>query len=332
MADEGEFHVAFVVLASMLLILEFLLGLSFNIIVLVISLKSLKNTDERGNTFISNLNVVDVVICLTAVPMTLTMVLTSRFKGALFCFFMEGIISLVCVASSMTLLMICLDRYYAVVTPTKRQVFTTKVTIVIALIWSLALFAFCTPFIGFDQSTINSLSTNKSFSCNQLMSSLGPYYFYELFYVLTFAITTIGMIMFFVAILRVARKRVAIQAAIVVVSLSSQGQSRRELARDQERKLLRLSLVVVVTFMCLWGPHVVVTVLEMVLEGNLSLETAQLCCQVVAYSTTIAHPLLYAFMRKKVRKALRQKLTREATIVQSTGSAVNHNARDKQSQ
>lgn len=89
----------------------------------------------------------------------------------------------------------------------------------------------------------------------------------------------------------------------------------------QERRIRWLSLGIVCVFLLCWGPHVLLTVLEMVQQDSLQLEAAHLVTLMLAYLTVVIHPLIYAFSRKKFRESLarlwrrfREKRRRQAHV------------------
>ncbi|XP_041354831.1 G-protein coupled receptor 22-like [Gigantopelta aegis] len=309
-----EYDLAFIAVAAAILILQFVLGLFFNLVVLVASQRVLLTNQDhgQGNHFIQNLNIVDLILCVTAIPVTLVALFKSYFPHTLFCYFLEAIVAFVSVASLMTLLMVTLDRYFAIVTPTRERIITTKLNYFLILIWSLAVLSFCTPFFALNKDSLSDVGVYY-FSCNYVINHNSPYYFYELCYVLIFVITTVGMILFYVAICRSASKHSNIITAVMTVSGSlSEGTMTGYLQRKRDTKRLRVSKGIVITFALLWGPHVVITVIQMVVSDSIEISMAKIVCLLLAYTTTIVHPLMYAVIRRKIRdeiiKAWRRKV------------------------
>ena len=67
-------------------------------------------SQSDSNPFITNLTVVDLLLCCTALPLTLVLVLGSRSQKAMLCFFHEASISFSSCTSAISLLVISFDR------------------------------------------------------------------------------------------------------------------------------------------------------------------------------------------------------------------------------
>ncbi|XP_025099227.1 probable G-protein coupled receptor 22 [Pomacea canaliculata] len=96
-------------------------------------------------------------------------------------------------------------------------------------------------------------------------------------------------------------------------------QERNVLGSGEEDPMVVSGIVCV--FLLCWGPHVMLTVLEMVQQDSLQLEAAHLVTLMLAYLTVVIHPLIYAFSRKKFRESLarlwrrfREKRRRQAHV------------------
>ena len=75
-------------------------------------------------------------------------------------------------------------------------------------------------------------------------------------------------------------------------------------AQSNEGQLTKMTLMIVLTFMISWAPHTMTTLDMMIVDPTYELEMLQIMCVTLAYSATLQHPLLYAFMRRNFRKAL----------------------------
>ena len=309
-----DYDIVFIAVAAIVLILQLLFGLFFNLVVLMASQRVLLTNQDhgQGNHFIQNLNIVDLILCLTAIPVTLVALFKSYFPHTLFCYFLEAIIAFVSVASLMTLLMVSLDRYFAIVTPTRERIITTKLNYFLTLIWGLAVLSFFTPFFALNKNSLSDVDVYY-FSCNYVINHNNPYYFYELFYVLVFVITTIGMSLFYVAVCRSASKHNITSAVITVSGTLSGGAVSGYLQRKRENKKMRVSMGIVITFALLWGPHVGITVIQMVVNDSVQISMAKIVCLLLAYTTTIVHPLMYAVIRRKIRVEIMKTWRRKVT-------------------
>ncbi|XP_062403542.1 G-protein coupled receptor 22 [Sardina pilchardus] len=103
----------------------------------------------------------------------------------------------------------------------------------------------------------------------------------------------------------------------VIIALRRAVKRHRE-RRERQRRVFRMSLLIISTFLLCWTP---ITVLNaVILSSGLSRLTLKLRLGflVMAYGTTIFHPLLYAFTRQKFQKVLKSKMKkRVVSIIES---------------
>ncbi|KAK7476300.1 hypothetical protein BaRGS_00032493 [Batillaria attramentaria] len=535
--DSEEYPAAFVGLVTAVLIVEMVLGLLFNVSVLVVSRGRLVSGAERGNTFLASLSVVDIIACLSALPLTLVEARASRYHDdLLLCLFTEGAVALSSTASSLTLLLISLERYQAVTRPAHRGVLSSRPAVFLTIVWSLSFFTFGAPFFLFNYDTernwnetlgdiitspssaenitenITEITTTSAavnivemtvttasdvtenmtlysvdhrnvtssgflitasnsdvcagVSCGCPLISIKFFRIYEVVYVAAFFLTSFAMAMFCLAIMRVVRRRVAAKEAAAMrktaasaavagtsrdekrevaggtVSNSGSGmrtmatlevpaassstavseereretegvetelrqyasslflsphvfgsvgqspivrfikpepaspasppqpspqppqqgdtqpayalrdneqrvsqeeswvqrqqqrqqrqQRRRRIGRQedaqsvipgvaQQRRVLRVSLGIASAFLFCWGPHMVLTLVEMVVPDDVVLQAVHVASLLLAYATVVIHPLIYAFSRKQFREALsrpwrRYRVRRQTTV------------------
>ncbi|XP_063052077.1 G-protein coupled receptor 22 [Engraulis encrasicolus] len=103
----------------------------------------------------------------------------------------------------------------------------------------------------------------------------------------------------------------------VIIALRRAVKRHRE-RRERQRRVFRMSLLIISTFLLCWTP---LTVLNAVIlsagQSRLTLKL-RLGFLVMAYGTTIFHPLLYAFTRQKFQKVLKSKMKkRVVSIIES---------------
>uniref|UniRef100_A0A3B3YY22 G-protein coupled receptors family 1 profile domain-containing protein n=1 Tax=Poecilia mexicana TaxID=48701 RepID=A0A3B3YY22_9TELE len=101
--------------------------------------------------------------------------------------------------------------------------------------------------------------------------------------------------------------------------------------RERQRRVLKMSLIIISTFMGCWAPLSAVNVLILCMGPSDSLVELRLCFLAMAYGTTIFHPLLYAFTRQKLRRALKTRVKkRVVSLLQvdpaPSGGTVIHNS------
>ncbi|XP_074527810.1 G-protein coupled receptor 22-like [Halichoeres trimaculatus] len=100
--------------------------------------------------------------------------------------------------------------------------------------------------------------------------------------------------------------------------------------RERQRRVFRMSLIIITTFLGCWAPLSATNVLILGLGPSDTLVSVRLWFLALAYGTTVSHPLLYAFTRQKLRRALRSKVKkRVVSLLQvdpSPGGTVIHNS------
>lgn len=127
-----------------------------------------------------------------------------------------------------------------------------------------------------------------------------------------------------------AAASMGVQASVSAIIALRRAVRRHRDRRERQRRVFRMSLIIISTFLCCWAPLSVTNVLILGLGPRSGLVSLRLCFLALAYGTTISHPLLYAFTRQKLRRALRAKVKkRVVSLLQvdpSPGGTVIHNS------
>uniref|UniRef100_A0A8C9VN93 G-protein coupled receptor 22 n=1 Tax=Scleropages formosus TaxID=113540 RepID=A0A8C9VN93_SCLFO len=101
---------------------------------------------------------------------------------------------------------------------------------------------------------------------------------------------------------------VGVHASVSAIIALRRAVRRHRDRRERQRRVFRMSLIIISTFLGCWAPISVVNVLILGLGPSDRLVRLRLCFLAMAYGTTIFHPLLYAFTRQKLRRALRARV------------------------
>ncbi|XP_029629940.1 G-protein coupled receptor 22-like [Salmo trutta] len=121
-----------------------------------------------------------------------------------------------------------------------------------------------------------------------------------------------------------------VQASVSAIIALRRAVRRHRDRRERQRRVFRMSLLIVSTFLGCWAPLSVANVLILGLGPSDTLVSLRLWFLALAYGTTISHPLLYAFTRQKLRLALRAKVKkRVVSLLQvgpSPGETITHNS------
>uniref|UniRef100_A0A087YS16 G protein-coupled receptor 22 n=1 Tax=Poecilia formosa TaxID=48698 RepID=A0A087YS16_POEFO len=288
--DPYPYPVSFQISLTGFLMLEILLGLSSNLTVLALYCMKSNLISSVSNIVTMNLHVLDVLICVCCIPLTIVVVLLSLERDmALVCCFHEACVSFASVATAANVLAITLDRYDISVKPANRVLTMGRALALLASIWVLSFASFLVPFIevGFfahDHAELNQTVVENGALSNEYYTEPGLYY-HLLAQIPIFFFTAIVMLITYSKILQALNIRIGTR-----------------FHASQKKKARRMSLLIVSTFLLCWTPITVLnTVILSVGPSNLMVRL-RLGFLVMAYGTTIFHPLLYAFTRQKFQK------------------------------
>lgn len=122
-----------------------------------------------------------------------------------------------------------------------------------------------------------------------------------------------------------------VQASVSAIIALRRAVRRHRDRRERQRRVLKMSLIIISTFLGCWAPLSAVNVLILCLGPSDALVRLRLCFLAMAYGTTIFHPLLYAFTRQKLRRALKTRVKkRVVSLLQvdpaPSGGTVIHNS------
>ncbi|KAK5872919.1 hypothetical protein PBY51_013577 [Eleginops maclovinus] len=121
-----------------------------------------------------------------------------------------------------------------------------------------------------------------------------------------------------------------VQASVSAIIALRRAVRRHRDRRERQRRVFRMSLIIITTFLGCWAPLSVTNLLILGIGPSDALVSLRLWFLALAYGTTVSHPLLYAFTRQKLRRALRAKVKkRVVSLLQvdpSPGGTVIHNS------
>uniref|UniRef100_A0A3Q1FZG9 Probable G-protein coupled receptor 22 n=1 Tax=Acanthochromis polyacanthus TaxID=80966 RepID=A0A3Q1FZG9_9TELE len=123
---------------------------------------------------------------------------------------------------------------------------------------------------------------------------------------------------------------VGVQASVSAIIALRRAVRRHRDRRERQRRVFKMSLIIITTFLGCWAPLSVTNVLILGIGPTDALVSLRFWFLALAYGTTVSHPLLYAFTRQKLRRALRAKVKkRVVSLLQvdpSPGGTVIHNS------
>uniref|UniRef100_A0A3B4VJI9 Probable G-protein coupled receptor 22 n=1 Tax=Seriola dumerili TaxID=41447 RepID=A0A3B4VJI9_SERDU len=339
------YSLGFQVSLTAFLMLELVLGFSSNLTVLVLYCSQSNLVDSVSNMVTVNLHVLDVVVCVLCLPLTLVVVLLPPGPNlALLCCFHEACVTFASIATAINILVISLDRYDISVRPANRLLTTRRAALLLVAVWVTSVAVFFIPFLEDQWSTWR----NRTLLCvggQGYHTRLGMYY--HLILQIPIFFTTVAVMLFtYSRILRALNIRIGgeqcttdgtkqlttmgVQASVSAIIALRRAVRRHRDRRERQRRVFRMSLIIITTFLGCWAPLSVTNVLILGIGPSDALISLRLWFLALAYGTTVSHPLLYAFTRQKLRRALRAKVKkRVVSLLQvdpSPGGTVIHNS------
>uniref|UniRef100_A0A3B3ZTL6 G-protein coupled receptor 22 n=1 Tax=Periophthalmus magnuspinnatus TaxID=409849 RepID=A0A3B3ZTL6_9GOBI len=317
------------------------------------------------------LDILVCVLCLPLTVAVILVPANGSGVGSLatLCCFHEACVTFTSVATAVNVLVISLDRYDISVRPASRLLTPRRAGLLLAAVWAVSLAVFFLPFIEGDFFSTLSFSTspstlpawqNRTLLC---VGGQGYYtgmamYYHLLLQVPCFFVAVAVMLFTYSRILQALNIRigshmmrgsrskdstsqthntplpassVGVQASVSAIIALRRAVRRHRDRRERQRRVLKMSLIIISTFMGCWAPLSAVNVLILCMGPSDGLVRLRLCFLAMAYGTTIFHPLLYAFTRQKLRRALKTRVKkRVVSLLQvdpaPSGGTVIHNS------
>uniref|UniRef100_A0A8C3FQY6 G-protein coupled receptors family 1 profile domain-containing protein n=1 Tax=Chrysemys picta bellii TaxID=8478 RepID=A0A8C3FQY6_CHRPI len=344
-ADAGgylPYPLGFQVSLSSFLLLEIVLGCSGNLAVLALYCSQPGLVDSVSTVVTMNLHVLDTLVCLVCAPLTVAVLLLApEHNGPLLGCFHEACVTFGSVATAANVLVVSLDRYDISVRPGRRALTPSRAALLLAAVWLLSLLGFFLPFLELEI-----LRGPRPALCLRVP---GPQAepatcYHLLLQIPAFAATGAVMLLTYARVLQRRHKAqrpvqaapalppqpMRVQASVSVIVALRRVVRRHRDRRERQKRVFRMSLIIVSTFLVCWAPISIANLLVLCLGPGRLLLQLRLCFLALAYGTTVFHPLLYAFARQKLRAALRSKLKKRVVSALQVdpvpGGTVLHNS------
>ncbi|XP_016312153.1 5-hydroxytryptamine receptor 2B-like [Sinocyclocheilus anshuiensis] len=137
-AWQDTIEVAFVAASCLVLLVTLQVGFLANLFV-AWAVHHQKSLQTSNNALLVNLAVIDILRCAIDCPLLLSVVLSARDLGVLFCSAQIASFSLICCVQLLTLACISAERYQAIAHPFKNAERRKRITVWIALTWLLPI-------------------------------------------------------------------------------------------------------------------------------------------------------------------------------------------------
>lgn len=297
-------------LANFIVMFVALVGNSL-ILIVVVSSKSMKNTTD---IFIANMALSDLIFPVLVIPRRIVEIyfgdrrwLISGNAGLALCkilFFLQDLSTAVSVFS---LILITIDRFYAVVLPLKRFPMTKRSCILIALLtWVLGVAIHGVYF----ESFIVAPGRQNRLLCFIRWNPKGLTY--ESYYISVFICFALAPFILMAVAYSFIFVRLKGQQRRIGVSLSEPQNTQRSM---RQRKVLYLSFAIVVSFAVAWTPLNTIVFLDLFIsdyssEQYCSWNTFLFIGVFLAYASSAMNPIIIFLFSSKFRVASRELVSR----------------------
>lgn len=283
----------------------FLLGVSGNTLVVYVVVRN-KTMQTITNIFITNLAVSDILMCLLAVPFTpLSYFMNSWLFGEALCHIVPMVLGISVYVSTLTSTAIAVDRYFVIVYPFKPRMKVFVCLLMIVAIWIISN-SISLP-LGIYMKHEERKHAQSSYDCNESWPREQAGQFFTvtslvLQYIVPCTIITYCYTKVSIALKKRARSK---------IGSGSKSRERDELEIRRKRRTNKMLIAMVTIFVCCWLPLNIVLLIaeyEAYVKEWYYYTLVFFTAHVIAMSSTIYNPFLYAWMNDNFKKEFKQVL------------------------
>ncbi|XP_059170497.1 gastrin/cholecystokinin type B receptor-like [Physella acuta] len=272
----------------------FLVAFFGNLVVLLVILTDARMRKSAANYFLVNLAVTDLLVAIICVPMTsINYVYNVWILGTTVCKLTSYMQGVCLVASILTIVLMSLDRYFAIRHPMRnRQIFTvSRVRRLIVMTWVTG------AVVAMPVALVNQVISHEHFNNNVYCTESWPSP--ELRQVYDIAIV--------VCIYLVPGGALGVLYTLIGVRLWARDSNlqRQNSMNNQDdvliarRRLALMMIIVSVLFAASWLPYHILTIcLDFEVTGSLDLISLYPVALLLGHSNSAQNPILYCFMHK----------------------------------
>ncbi|XP_036891170.1 G-protein coupled receptor 161 isoform X2 [Sturnira hondurensis] len=310
-----------IVVAEFIAIVVITIFVCLGNLVVVVTLYKKPYLLTLSNKFVFSLTLSNLLLSLLVLPFVVTSSVRRRWVfGVVWCNFSALLYLLISSASMLTLGVIAIDRYYAVLYP---MVYPTKITgnravMALVYIWLHSLIGCLPPLFGWSAVEFDKF---KWMCVAAWHREPGYTAFWQIWCALFPFLVMLVCYGFIFRVARVKARKVHCGTVVVVegdtqrpgrknssTSTSSSG-SRRNAFQGvvysaNQCKALVTILVVIGAFMATWGPYLGVITSEALWGENCVSPSLETWATWLSFTSAICHPLIYGLWNKTVRKEL----------------------------
>ncbi|CAH1784323.1 unnamed protein product [Owenia fusiformis] len=276
----------------------FLLGVTGNSLVVFVVVRN-KSMQSITNIFITNLAVSDIMMCLLSVPFTpLSAFLPSWVFGDAMCHVIPMILGVSVYVSTLTSTAIAIDRYFVIVHPFKPRMKVSVCLLLILAIWIISI-TISLPLAIYQKVKWN--EDEYAFFCVEHWPKKASRQFFTVTSLILQYIVPCSVITFcYTKVSLVLRRR-----SKTKIGSSSKTKDRDELELKRKRRTNKMLIAMVAIFVCCWLPLNIVHIFaeyEETLKDWPYYTLLFFISHIVAMSSAIYNPFLYAWMNENFKK------------------------------
>src|SRR6218665_3606779 len=300
MGSQRWLRIVFIVFYSAI----FALGISGNSLAVHVVLRN-KSMHTITNMFITNLAASDIMMCLLAVPFTpISALLRSWVFGETVCHLVPMALGVSVHVSTLTSTAIASDRFFVIVHPFKPRMSVVVCLALIGAIWVTSIFI-SLPLAIYQKVSLDEKA--EEIVCHEYWPQETARQFFTVTSLILQYIVPCSIITYcYAKVSHALRMR-----SIAKIGSGNKTRDREEMEIRRKRRTNKMLIAMVAIFVCCWLPlnvlHVTAEYFEAVRNANCYM-LLFLVTHVIAMSSTIYNPFLYAWMNDNFKKEFRQVL------------------------
>ncbi|KAM4700928.1 G-protein coupled receptor 161 [Discoglossus pictus] len=290
-------------------------------LVIVVTLYKKSYLLSLSNKFVFSLTLSNLLLSMLVLPfVVVSSILREWIFGVVWCNFSALLYMLISSASMLTLGIIAIDRYYAVLYP---MVYPMKITgnraaLAIAYVWLHSLIGCLPPLFGWSSLEFDHF---KWMCVAAWHKEAGYTAFWQIWCALLPFMIMMICYGFIFRVARIKARKVHCGTVVIVqdvshrngrknssTSTSSSGSRRNGFSSivysANQCKALITILVVIGAFVLTWGPYMIVISMEALWGKNSVSPVLETLATWLSFTSAICHPLIYGLWNKTVRKEL----------------------------
>ncbi|XP_033629930.1 alpha-2Db adrenergic receptor-like [Asterias rubens] len=290
------------VIAAILLIMIIVLSVVGNIAVIIAVMRTPRLREKTSNIFLINLSVTDLMNATLVMPSTVFSLIADKWMfGPFLCYAQCAFNYWFIIVSMLTLAMISIDGYYAVVHPLHYMniVTPTLTKMAVSYAWiqgfAFGLIPVIYNWVVFDYWEVVCAINWDAYSQEGALS------YVITAFIFCFLIPAIVMTLCYTKICRVAKEKSVVPE---IAASGPKGRRKNKKATNERRVIQSLALVVGIFFLCM-TPFCVTKLIKIFKSSSFLPPYLYLIASWFEYLASATNPFIYAIFRRDFRRAFK---------------------------